>query len=321
MNKKNESVLENAKEVILKEKKALEDLADLLDSSFEKTVELILNRKGKLVISGVGKAGLVGKKIAATFSSLGTPSFFMHPTEGAHGDLGAVEKQDVLILISNSGSSDEILEIIPVLKAIGSPIIAVTGKKDSKLAKESDVTLFIGELEEACGMNLAPTTSTTAILALGDALAVCVMKARKTFSEENFGFYHPAGKLGKRLMKVKHIMNAKPVALSPKTPVKEILIAITQNKSGVAVIVEEGFVKAVFTDGDLRRLINQKGSLDQAVVEVATKNPTILSWESPVSEALELMKVKAIKDLPLVDEEGKLKGIISIKDLFDRNII
>lgn len=315
----NSDIVKIGKEVLSIESQSLSRLADRIDSSFAQGVNLIRESRGKVVVSGMGKAGLIGVKIAATFSSLGTPSFFMHPAEASHGDLGMVSRDDVLLFLSNSGSSSEITTLLPALGSIGVKIIAITSKPESLLGKKSDILLLLGEFEEACLMGLAPTTSTTLMLAMGDALAVAVMKARGGFDEKSYAFFHPAGALGKKLLPVKEIMRKgyEVVICSESTQVTNALFDITKARSGLALIVNDnGSLEGVFTDGDLRRALEtDQNALKCQVSKVMTRHPKTIKKDKHVMEAIKLFGDYKIGDLPVVDNYNRPEGVISAKDL------
>ncbi len=314
-----ENILEIAKEVIKNEADVIKNLSKNLSEHFEKAVKSILNCKGKVVISGMGKAGLIGKKIASTFSSLGTSSFFMHPAEASHGDLGMLKREDIVILLSNSGESFEIINIIPPIKSIGSTIIAITGKANSTLAKQANFLIHIGNIKEVDQLGLAPTTSTTAMLVIGDALAIAAVRQNKNWSKEDFAFFHPGGSLGKKLLKVKKIMKTKEnnVLIKKETFVKEVLLEISEKKTGCAIIIDaKEHIIGIFSDGDLRRHLKQNENLlKQPIEKVMTKNPKTITDTSYALEALKIMRDHQIADLPVMDKAKKIVGLISIKDL------
>jgi len=269
----------------------------------------------------VGKSGLICKKIAATLSSTGTPAFFLHPTDAAHGDLGMVKGEDTVIAVSNSGETAELLSIIPLIKSFGIPVIAITSNPNSSLARLSDVVLNIGVKREACPLNLAPTTSTTVTLALGDAIAAALMKL-KGFTPEEFAKFHPGGKLGIRLSKVKEIMRTGreiPI-VKPDTPLKEAIFEISSKKIGATLVVENGKLVGIITDGDLRRALEKGATLETKVSELMTKNPKQIEEEAYGEEALREMEKHKITVLPVVNKEGKLKGIIHLHDILGRRL-
>ena len=275
-----------------------------------------------MVLTGVGKSGLVCKKIAATLASTGTPAFFLHPTDAAHGDLGMVRGEDTVIAVSNSGETAELLSIIPLIKSFGIPVIAITSNPKSSLARLSDIVLNIGVEKEACPLNLAPTTSTTATLALGDALAAALMKL-KGFSAKEFAKLHPGGKLGIRLSKVKEIMRKGeeiPV-VSPDTPLKDAILEISSKKLGATLVVDGNRLIGIITDGDLRRALEKGATLETKVKDIMTENPKKIEEEAYAEEALKEMERHKITVLPVVDREGRLKGIIHLHDILGRRVL
>ncbi|MEN8369919.1 KpsF/GutQ family sugar-phosphate isomerase [Acinetobacter bereziniae] len=307
------------------EEHALEILATQIDERFTHACEIILQCQGRLVITGMGKSGHIGRKMAATFASTGTPSFFMHPGEAGHGDLGMLVKGDVLIAISNSGKSDEIMMLMPLIKYLEVPLITISGDDKGPMPQNADVALTLGNIKEACPLGLAPTSSTTATLALGDALAVALLDARG-FTADDFAMSHPAGALGKRLLlHVKHLMhtgNDLPKVL-PNTPMNKVLYEISNKRLGLTTIVDENdTLLGIFTDGDLRRLIDKQQGFDVnlAVSEVMIKNPSTISKEARAVEALEKMNEKKISQFVVVDEHHKVIGVISMHDLIQAGV-
>jgi len=323
LNLKKVNTIETGKKVLQEEKKALEDLIQTIDENFQKAVELILFAEGKVIVTGMGKSGHIGQKIAATLASTGTPAFFLHPAEAIHGDLGMISKGDIVLAISNSGETPELLAIIPTIKRWGHKIIAITNNKNSTLAKESDIHLFLNVKKEACPLNLAPTSSSTSTLALGDALAVALLELRG-FTAEDFARFHPGGSLGRKLMKVEEIMHTGkelPV-VQPETPLKETVIVMSEKGFGAAFIVDrEGKLIGIITDGDLRRFIKKGGSIDKSSTSQAmTLNPKTAVRDMLVVEALELMERYNITVLPVV-EEGKPVGLIHMHDILKSGVI
>ncbi len=267
----------------------------------------------------MGKSGLICKKIAATLSSTGTPSFFLHPTDAAHGDLGMLRGEDTVIAVSHSGETPELLSIIPLIKSFGIPVIAITSSLNSTLARLSDIVLNLGVKKEACPYNLAPTTSTTATLALGDAIAITLMKL-KGFSSRDFARLHPGGKLGIRLSKVKEIMRKGeelPI-VSPETPLKDAILEISSKKLGATLVVDNGKLVGIITDGDLRRAFERGVDFKTPAGKVMTKEPKVIDEESFGEEALELMELNKITVLPVVDKRGKVVGIIHLHDILGK---
>ena len=321
------SVIETASRVLRDEADAVVSLVDKLDGQFEEAVRLIENAKGRVVLTGMGKSGHIARKVAATMASTGTPAFFLHPAEGIHGDLGMVTAEDVVIAYSNSGETAEVLNILPSLKRIGAKLIAVVGKTNSTLAKNADAVLDAGVKREADSLGLAPTSSTTAALALGDALAVCLME-RHHFTADNFAIFHPGGSLGKKLLltvdMVMHKGDENPL-ISENASVKDALFVMTDKGLGaVSVVDEEGRLKGLMTDGDVRRAL-EKGMdfLIRPVREAMTKNPQLITKERLAAEALHRMeqhKPHPITVLPVV-EEGKAIGMLHITDLLKQGVM
>lgn len=309
-----------ARETLRLEEQALHVLAEQIDERFSRACEIILQCQGRLVVTGMGKSGHIGRKMAATFASTGTPSFFMHPGEAGHGDLGMLVRGDVLIAISNSGKSDEIMMLMPLIKHLGVPLITISANDTGPMPQNADVALTLGELTEACPLGLAPTSSTTATLALGDALAVALLDARG-FTAEDFARSHPAGALGKRLLlHVKHLMHkgAELPKVRPDMPMSKVLYEISDKRLGLTTVVDEhDTLLGIFTDGDLRRMIDRQQGFDinVAVADVMTKKPFTISAEARAVEALELLRDKKINQFVVVDEANKVIGVISMHDL------
>ena len=318
-------ILKRAKEVFKIEAEAIASLSSKLDDNFVQAVEAIYNCRGRVVVSGMGKTGIIGQKISATLSSLGTPSIWLHSAEATHGDLGKVTKDDVVIVLSNSGETEETKNLLPILKKIGARIIAITGNKNSTLAKYSDIVLDVSVKKEACTLGLAPTSSTTAALAMGDALAVCLVE-KKGFKEKDFALYHPGGLLGKRLLlKVEDIMRkgkANPI-VKEETLVKDVLYAITGSRAGAASVVDKsGRLSGIFTDGDLRRHLERSADLaSRKVKEVMTKNPVTIHPRQLAAEALRILEEKKIDELPVVDAALKPVGMLDIQDVLRAGLV
>ncbi len=315
-------ILKEAKRVLIEEATALNKLAEKLNENFERAVKILLNTKGRVVLTGIGKSGLICKKIAATLSSTGTPAFFLHPSDAAHGDLGMLKGEDTVIAISNSGETAELLNIIPIIKSFGIPIIAITNNQNSSLARLSDVTLLLHVDKEVCPLNLAPTTSTTATLALGDALAVVLMKI-KGFKDEDFAKFHPGGKLGIRLSKVKDIMRTgKEIPIvSPQTPLKEVILEMSSKKLGSTLVMDKNRLIGIITDGDLRRAMEKNVNFETKAEEIMTKNPKTIEEDTFAEKAIEKMEKYKITVLPVVDEKGNLKGILHLHDILGRRFL
>ena len=306
------SHLSYANETLSLYAEAISRLNHNLSDNFNQVVEMILNCEGRVVVAGIGKSGLVGKKMVATFASTGTPSFFLHPTEAFHGDLGMLKPIDVVILISYSGETDDVNKLIPSLKNFGNKIIAMTGKPGSTLARHSDLVLDISIEREACPNNLAPTTSSLVTMALGDALAIALIKARD-FKAEDFARFHPGGSLGRKLLcRVRDVMQRKLPITSPQSLFSQCLDVMNEGRMGVALVMENEQLLGIITDGDIRRTLAKLGaeSLAQTAQQIMTKNPKTISENSFLTQAEELMKEKHIHSLVAVTEEGKVSGIV-----------
>jgi arabinose-5-phosphate isomerase len=311
--------LEKAREVIAIEAQAIKDLGKKLDRNFMKAIDLIGQCRGRVIVTGMGKTGIIGRKIAATLSSTGTPSIFMHSAEAVHGDLGQVTRADVLIVISYGGETVETNRLLPLVKKIGARTIAITGNPKSTLAKYSDVVLLNTVEKEGCPLGLAPMASTTTTLALGDALAACLI-IRKGFRKEDFAFLHPEGSLGRRLLlKVDDIMRQGKgyPKVRTDTLVKDVLLAITRVRCGSACVVDgKDRLIGIFTDGDLRRHLEADALLlKRKVKDVMTKNPTVIVSHKLAVEAFNLLQDKKIDELPVVDAQGRSVGLLDIQDL------
>jgi len=316
--------LERAREVLRIEANAILALAQRLGPSFAAAVQLIRGCGGHLVVTGMGKAGLVGQKISATFASTGTPSMFLHPAEAYHGDLGRVVKEDVVLAISTSGETDELVRLLPALRQIGARIIAMTSSRASTLGKNADVAIELGKIDEACPLGLAPSATTAAILALGDALAFEVLEARG-FDKEKFAFFHPGGELGRKLMKVSDVMRTgdrNPV-VPEDTPLTEAIKRITEARAGAVCVVNgTGTLTGLFTDGDFRRRIGQKPELISARIrEVMTRTPTTITPDRLATEALKLLRERKFDELPVVNDKGEPVGMLDVQDLLDVGIV
>ncbi|EAH7580131.1 KpsF/GutQ family sugar-phosphate isomerase [Campylobacter lari] len=303
-----------AKEVFEIESKTILDLCDNLDEGFNKAIELILSIKGRCVVSGMGKSGHIGAKIAATLASTGTPSFFMHPGEALHGDLGMLTSEDVLLAISNSGETEEVLKLIPVIKKRKIPLIVLAGNQNSTLAKQADIFINIAVKKEACPLQLAPTSSTTATLAMGDAIAVALMRARK-FRPDDFALFHPGGSLGRKLLtRVGDLMvsNNLPI-VSPESEFNELVDVMTSGKLGLCIVLENEKLVGIITDGDLRRALraNDKPRFDFKAKEIMSESPKTIESSAMASEAEELMLKYKIKEI-VVTQDEKIVGIIQL---------
>lgn len=318
-------ILGLARMVLSIEAKEIEALATRLDKQFEAAVQLILNCKGRVVVSGMGKSGHIGGKIAATLASTGTPAFFMHPAEASHGDLGMITQNDVVIALSNSGESDEILNILPTIIRLGAKVISITGAANSTLARETHVHLNAEVTQEACPLGLSPTASTTAALALGDALAVCVLELRD-FTAEDFARSHPGGKLGRRLLtRVKDVMRIGDMVPAVKTDaaMRDAIAEMTQKGMGfTAVIDADSRPIGIFTDGDLRRAFTDGLNANTVLIgDVMHTNPQSVQAQQLAVDAVELMANKKINALLVTDQNGKLIGAFNINDLLKAKVI
>jgi len=319
-------LIEQAKRVLRIEAEAINALIERVNNDLLKAIDIIYSCRGRVVVTGMGKSGLIGKKIAATLASTGTPALFLHPAEGGHGDIGMVTKGDVVIAISRSGETEEITKILPILKRLDIKLIALTGNLYSTLAKASEVTLDVSVREEACPLGLVPTASTTAALAMGDALAVSLLNKRG-FKEEDFAFFHPGGSLGRRLfIKVKDLMhtgNEIPL-VTPDTPMTKAIMEISSKRLGVTIVTDEGKkILGIITDGDLRRGIERwgKGFFDMKAGDVMTKTPKTIGEEELAAKALAVMENYSITSLIVPYEEGMVKGIIHLHDILKEGIV
>jgi arabinose-5-phosphate isomerase len=320
--KEKEVLLERAKEILQIEKLGLEEVSKNLNDSFVQALELILNIKGRVVVTGVGKSGIIGRKISATLSSTGTPSFFLHPVEALHGDLGMVTSEDILLAISYSGNTLEVCELASILKKRNIKIISLTGNPESRLAKLSDIIINTKIPKEACPFNLAPTTSTTATLALGDALAICLFEL-KGLGSEDFRKNHPGGSLGERLkVKVKEIMltDEKIPVVSEGTLLEDAIVEIDKKRLGCVLITNSlGILTGIITDGDLRRIfLKYKTYSNLKVEEVMTRNPKVIEENRLALEALEMMEKYLITVLPVINYDQKLVGILHLHDILGK---
>jgi len=312
------SIKEIAQEVFKIESESILNLSKNLDYNFEEAVETILDGRGKLIISGMGKSGIIGKKISATMASTGTPSFFIHPAEAYHGDLGMIETEDIVLLISNSGETDEVLKLIPFLKAHNNVTIAMSRNPNSTLAKNSTYHLNIAVDKEACPLQLAPTSSTTATLVMGDALAIALMKQRN-FKDRDFAQFHPGGSLGRRLLTgVEDVMKREKLPLiTPNSSIKDVVQVISRARLGLVVVVtDENEILGIITDGDIRRAMEESEELffKLSALNLMTKNPKTIDIKAKLTTAQELMTQFKVNSL-LVVEERKLVGVVQIYDL------
>lgn len=323
-----EAMLEHAREVLRMEAEAVLELIPRIDDNFAAAVKMILECEGRTVITGMGKSGLIGRKIAATLASTGTPSFYLHPAEGIHGDLGMVTESDVVIALSNSGETGEVLNILPSLRRIGAKVIAMVGNPDSTLGKNADVILNVGVSKEACPLGLAPTSSTTAALAYGDALALALLK-KHNFTASQFAIFHPGGSLGRKLLltvgNIMHKGSENPIVLADTT-VQEALFIITDKGLGaVSVIDANGIMQGVLTDGDIRRGLSKGVDFLQSPVrDLMTREPKTITEDKLAAQALHIMesnKPKPITVLPVIDAENKVIGLLHMTDLVRQGVV
>lgn len=321
-----ENLLDIAKKVLKTEADAVAGLIEKLNSNFEKAIDIIYKSKGKVVVTGMGKSGLIGKKIAATLASTGTPAFSLHPAEASHGDLGMVTSDDVIIAISNSGETEELIGLIPFLKRFNVSLISMTGNPNSTLSKAADVTLDVSVKEEACPLGIVPTASTTAALAMGDAIVVALL-IKRGLKEEDFAFFHPSGSLGKKLfIKVKDLMHTEDALplISPNTSMTGAVMEISSKRLGTTIVADaDNRILGIITDGDVRRGIEKWGKsfFDMNAGEVMTKNPKTISGEELAAKALSVMEKHSITALAVPDENGRAKGIIHLHDILKQGIV
>ncbi|WP_284651856.1 KpsF/GutQ family sugar-phosphate isomerase [Flavobacterium terrisoli] len=317
-----ETILASAKKTILSESEAIAKLVDFVNDDFVKTVEIIYNGTGRLVVTGIGKSAIIAQKIVATLNSTGTPSLFLHASEAIHGDLGMVQPGDVVICISKSGNSPEIKVLVPLLKRFGNKLVAITGNTTSFLGKEADYVLNTYVESEACPINLAPTNSTTAQLVMGDALAVCLMEMRN-FTAEDFAKYHPGGALGKKLLlRVGDMLDTthKPI-VAPNSNIKTVIVEISEKRLGVTAVVDDNKVIGIITDGDIRRMLNKTDTISGLVAkDIMTVNPKTIKSTDMVSDALNILEDFSITQLVVVDN-GEYKGVIHLHDILKEGIV
>jgi arabinose-5-phosphate isomerase len=316
------NILASAKKTILSESLSISKLADLLDANFVTAVEKIHQSKGRLVVTGIGKSAIIAQKMVASFNSTGTSSLFLHAAEAIHGDLGMLQKEDVVICISKSGNSPEIKVLVPLLKRFDNILIAITGNMSSFLAQGSDIVLNTTVDSESCPNNLAPTNSTTAQLVMGDALAVCLMEIRN-FTAEDFAVYHPGGALGKKLLlRVKDMLeNSLKPMVAPDAPIKKVIFEISEKRLGVTAVVENNKVIGIITDGDIRRMLNERDSFaDLTAKDIMTKNPKTTHSEAMVIDAFHMMENFKITQLIVVDD-SEFRGVLHLHDILKEGII
>ena len=317
-----ENILAIAKKTILSESEAITKLIDFLDENFYDAVQRIYETKGRLIVTGIGKSAIIAQKMVATFNSTGTPSMFLHASEAIHGDLGMIQNDDIIICISKSGNSPEIKVLVPLLKRFGNILIGMTGNITSFLAKGSDYVLNTTVDAEACPINLAPTNSTTAQLVMGDALAVCLMEMRD-FKPEDFAVYHPGGALGKKLLlRVQDMIeNSLKPTVSPDTSVKKVIFEISEKRLGVTAVVENDKIIGIITDGDIRRMLNDRDSIaDLTAKDIMTKNPKMVSSDTMAVDALNILEDFSITQL-IVSDNGTYKGVLHLHDILKEGIV
>ena len=318
-------ILDKGRDVIKKEAAAIAELAERLDENFTKAVELILECRGRVIVTGMGKSGLIGKKVAATFASIGIPAFFLHPAEAVHGDLGLVRSEDILIAISKSGATEELNTILPTIKRLDVKIILLTGQMASPLASKCDIALDCSVRAEACPNNLVPTSSTTAALVMGDALAIALLEKRN-FTAEDFAHLHPGGSLGRRLlMRVEELMhtNSEIPLVKPGASVPEAILEITGKRLGTVLVAnDDDTLAGIFTDGDLRRLVqSDKDFYKRSVGDVMVKNPKTIKRGALLDEALAVMEKHSITVLAVVNRENQPIGIIHLHDILKSKLV
>ncbi|RPH79989.1 MAG: KpsF/GutQ family sugar-phosphate isomerase [Nitrospiraceae bacterium] len=321
---KGRTSLDAGRRVLDIEARAVQALVQRLDGGFSEAVDLLYDCKGKVVVSGMGKSGLIGQKIAATMASTGTPSFFLHPAEGLHGDLGMLARGDVLIAISNSGETQEILQLLPFMERMGIPVMAIVGRMSSTLAKNSTVALDVSVAEEACPMGLAPTASTTATLAMGDALAVALLEKRG-FKEQDFAQFHPGGTLGRRLLvKVRDVMHvgAELPQVKETVSASEAILEMSAKKLGMTTVVDRtGGLAGIITDGDLRRFLQRGGDFSKTTAgSLASRHPKLIGPDELAAKAVEMMERYSITTLVVVDSAKRIVGVVHLHDLLKHGI-
>ena len=316
--------LELARKVLRTEAAAILALVDRIGDDFERALQLLFDCRGRVVVTGMGKSGIICRKIAATLSSTGTPAFFLHPAEAIHGDLGAIREDDIVIAVSHSGETEELLRLLESIRRIGATLVAITGSEASTLARAADVALSCGIAEEACPLNLVPTASTTAALALGDALAMTLL-VRRGFREEDFATLHPGGKLGRRLMRVEHVMHAgdaAPVVLATAA-MRDVIHEMSSKRLGMTCVVDAGGrLAGVFTDGDLRRQMARRGDvLALTAGDVMTRGPITIGRRMLAVEALKIMEDRKVTSVVVVDGSGAVEGVVHLHDLWRTQMV
>jgi arabinose-5-phosphate isomerase len=317
--------LDTARRVLKIEAQAIQDVFARLDNSFEKAVGILFACKGRVVVTGMGKSGLIGRKISATLSSTGTPSFFLHPADALHGDLGMLARGDAILAVSYGGETDEIIQLLEALKRLEAPLVTLTGKTNSTLAKASDVVLDVSVREEACSLNLAPTASTTVAMAVGDALAVSLLE-RRGFQPQDFADLHPAGRLGTKLLRVEHTMHTGDdlPRVSLNTPMVDVIHEMSSKGLGMTTVLEpDGRLAGIVTDGDLRRLMEKHrgATLEMSAGAAMTRNPQTIGPHVLASEALNQMEKRKITSVVVVDDSKKVVGVVHLHDLWTLELI
>ncbi len=316
---------EIARRVLRIERDAISSLIGRIDSNFERVVNAIYNIEGRVIVTGMGKPGFIAQKISATLSSTGTPSLYLHPAEALHGDLGRVTRDDLILALSNSGETEEMVKFLPIVRKIGAKLVAMVGNTGSTLAKNADYVINTSVKREACSLGLAPTTSTTAMLAMGDALAMALLE-KKGFKAKDFALFHPGGILGKRLiLKVEDIMRKgkdNPIVNENYT-VKKVLLAITKARAGSASVVDaKGKLTGIFTDGDLRRHLGSEPDLiNKKVKDFMTKNPAAIKKERLAAEAFDILRSRKIDEIPVVDDKKRPVGLLDVQDLLKAGLV
>jgi arabinose-5-phosphate isomerase len=316
---------ETARKVLEIESEAIRELIPRLDKTFDRAVETLHTCTGRVVVTGMGKSGLIGQKITATLSSTGTPSLFLHPAEATHGDLGRIVKGDVLVALSNSGDTEELLGLASWAKRLGSPLVALTGNPRSALAQAADVHLDVATRVEACPLGLAPTASTTAALAMGDALSMALLEKRG-FTVEDFAVLHPGGRLGKKLLRVEDLMHTGDAIpqVRPETPMRDVLFEMTRKRLGLTTVTEaDGTLAGMISDGDLRRLMEKHGYelLDRTAAECMTRSPVLVGRRELATAALDRLETRKITSLLVTDEKGRIDGVLHLHDLWKTEMI
>ena len=316
---------EIARKVLEIESRAILELVPRIDASFDRAIETLLACAGRVVVTGMGKSGLIGQKVSATLASTGTPSLFLHPAEAIHGDLGRIVKGDAVLAISYSGDTEEILSLVPQVKRLGAPLLAMTGQPRSALAAAADVHLDVSIREEACPLGLAPTASTTAALAMGDALAMALVE-RRGFTVDDFAVLHPGGRLGKKLLRVEDVMHTGDAVprVNADTPMKDVLFEMTRKRLGLTTVVDgDGRLLGMISDGDLRRQMERHGYtlLDRRAGECMTRDPVVIGRREMATAALAVMEARKITSLLIVDDRGAAEGVLHLHDLWKTEMI